>query len=80
MSIRFEGPVEVGPVRVGVLSETVIMPSATRRGVFFLARKRPRVILMARQGVVTGVDVEGRAVDPDEIDRLSPEARAKMGG
>ncbi len=78
MRIRLEGPVQAGSVRIGVLSETTISKAGSRRGIFLSAWKRPVAVLVAQDGVVTGMDLDGHPLSSGQIDRMLPEARVLM--
>ncbi len=72
MTRRLDPPVAIGETRLWALCDSHAAGWAFPGGAGFAASKRPLAIVIDDGATITAFDPGGRALAPDEIERLSP--------
>lgn len=78
MTWRIDPPRRVGALALAAIAEVDVDVAWVGRVLVGRAEKRPLLMLIARDGAVTGLDSHGRHYRASEIERRYPRAIAQM--
>lgn len=80
MTWSVDPPVRAGPVLVCAVVERRVDVRAGHRALSAVVEKRPVLLLVSREGRVSGFDLSGNPVSRAEIDRRYPGAADRIMG
>lgn len=78
MSWSVGPPVQVGAITFAAIAEVHVTARSYGRTLLAQGKKRPILFLISRGRTTCGVDLEGNTFDQAEIERLYPDAIARM--
>lgn len=78
MNWGVDTPVRVGPFAFAAIVETRISVHSTGYALAGDGEKRPILFLLLRDEAASGIDIDGRTYETDEIEGLYPRAIAQM--
>ncbi len=78
MTVSLDPPRRAGGVTVAALCRCEVRARPATRGAVCSGRKRPVALLVLQGARILAIGLDGRPVDPDEIEALCPGALAQF--
>ena len=78
MTWSIDTPVRIGPYVFAAIAEVRLSLMSAGATAIGTGEKRPVLILLLHNDVVTAIDILGHAYDADEIEELYPSAEAQL--